>query len=388
MEAKIIERERWEVTLALAVVLAILIIGVACGDPSTETVADPMAKTVPTTTSMARATPIPTPTPKAAPTATSVPSQSVTPLDEGVESMLSGDTLARYRALPPAFQAALDTYAWFGVPPDLIPLAVRDKMDQWGDAAVPLADIIGEERAERFRDPRRHSSSVFSKRIQVRHADLLLSGYVYLLALEPSAERRLEVMRQLASVPLIPPDSLTRLALSPDDSVPSTDPASDSLIWLAPPPEDAVLTKTALARLELLGPRLRQVLFDAQKTANQGWMHTRQMANWLTYLEMFLLKVEPGLEVLLIDDYLSGDSLEVFEALSQEWREMAVAAFQGGIIVVYVSYIAAEHLVENPLEISDSIGYPLNKQAEEAVEWAAEVQKHAEVEGRKNAASP
>ena len=117
-------------------------------------------------------------------------------------------------------------------------------------------------------------------------------------------------------------------------------------------------------------------------------MHTREMANWLTYLEMFLLKVEPRLEVPSIDAYLSGDSLVAFEALSQEWREMAVAAFQGGIIVVYVSYIAAEHLVENPLEISDSIGYPLNKQAEEAVEWAAEVQKHAEVEGRKNAASP
>ena len=395
MEAKIIERERWEVTLALAVVLAILIIGVACGDPSTETVADPMAKTVPTTTSMARATPIPTPTPKTAPTATNVPSQSVTPSDEGIESMLSGDTLARYRALPPAFQAALDTYAWFGVPPDLIPFAARDKMDQWGDAAIPLAEIIGEERAERFRDPRRHSSSVFSKRIQVRRADLLLSGYVYLLALEPSAERRLEVMHQLASVPMDPTDSLTRLSHSPDDSDTFTDPASDSLIWLAPPPEDAVLTKTALARLELLGPRLGQALVDAQKTANEGWMHTRQMANWLTYLEMFLLKVEPGLEVPSIDAYLSGDSLEVFEALSQEWRELAVAYFEGGIIVFYVSYIAIEPLGTFDLGTFDSIGYPLNKQAEEAVEWArerskwaVEVQKHAEEERRKNAASP
>ena len=305
-----------------------------------------------------------------------------------LESLLSGDTLARYRALPPAFQAALDTYAWFGVPPDLIPLAVRDKMDQWGDAAIPLAEIIGEERAERFRDTRRHSSSVFSKRIQVRRADLLLSGYVYLLALEPSAERRLEVMHQLASVPMDPTDSLTRLSHSPDDSDTFTDPASDSLIWLAPPPEDAVLTKTALARLELLGPRLGQALVDAQKTANEGWMHTRQMANWLTYLEMFLLKVEPGLEVPSIDAYLSGDSLEVFEALSQEWRELAVAAFEGGIIVVYVSYIAIEPLGTFDLGTFDLIGYQLNKQAEGAVEWAVEVQKHAEEERRKNAASP
>ena len=382
------EMRNLKLVLIITGALSLLIVGVACGDRSAETVADSTTETSPTAGPITQTTPTPTPTAETAPTATNVPAQVVAPSDEGVESMLSGDTLARYRALPPAFQAALDTYAWFGVPPDLIPLAVRDKMDQWGDAAVPLAEIIGEERAERVRDPRRYSSSVFSKRIQVRRADLLLSGYVYLLALEPSAERRLELMRQLANVPMIPPDSLTRLSPSPDDSDTFTDPASDSLIWLAPPPEDAVLTKTALARLELLGPRLRQVLFDAQKTANEGWMHTRQMANWLTYLEMFLLKVEPGLEVPSIDAYLSGDSLVVFEALSQEWRELAVAAFEGGIIVVYVSYIAAEHSVENPLEISDSIGYPLNKQAEEAVEWAAEVQKHAEEERRKNAASP
>ena len=382
------EMRNLKLVLIITGALSLLIVGVACGDRSAETVADSTTETSPTAGPITQTTPTPTPTAETAPTATNVPAQVVAPLDEGVEGMLSGDTLARYRALPPAFQTALDTYAWFGVPPELIRLAARDKMDQWGDAAVPLAEIIGEERAERFRDPRRHSSSVFSKRIQVRRADLLLSGYVYLLALEPSAERRLELMRQLANVPMIPPDSLTRLSPSPDDSDTFTDPASDSLIWLAPPPEDAVLTKTALARLELLGPRLRQVLLDAQKTANEGWMHTRQMANWLTYLEMFLLKVEPGLEVPSIDAYLSGDSLVAFEALSPEWRGLAVAAFEGGIIVVYVSYIAAEHSVENPLEISDLIGYPLNKQAEEAVEWAAEVQKHAEVERRKNAASP
>ena len=239
---------------------------------------------------------------------------------------------------------------------------------------------------------------MFSKRIQVRHADLLLSGYVYLLALEPSTERRLELMRQLANVPMIPPDSLTRLALSPDDSVPSTDPASDSLTWLAPPPLDAILTKTAQRPRSrvlncILGPRLRQGLFDAKKTANEDRMHTREMANWLTYLEMFLLKVEPRLEAPLIDAYLSSDSLEVFEALSQEWRELAVAAFEGGIIVAYVSYIATEvsadvTLGTFDLGTFDLIGYQLNRQAEDAVEWAADVEKAAEEEHRKNAPSP
>ena len=312
---------------------------------------------------------------------------SAIPSDEGIESMLFGDTLARYLALPPAFQAALDTYAWFGVPPELIPLAVRDKMDQWGDAAIPLAGIIGEERAAWFRDTGPPKSSfTFSNHIQVRRADLLLSGYVYLLAMEPSAERRLEIMLELSNVPIYPaPESLAEW-----DSLTA---APDTLTWLAPPPDDAVLTKTALSRLELLGSRLRQSLLDAQNTANEGWMNSRDMANWLTYLEMFLLKVEPGLELPLIDDYLSGDSLVAFEALSQEWREMAVAAFQQGIIVAYVSNIAVEGSVEIPPETFgpgtfDSIGFPLNKQAEYAVEWAAEVEKTAEEERRKNVASP
>lgn len=331
-----------------------------------------------------------TPSEPGEPAPTNPGTASVIPSTEGIESMLSGDTLARYRALPPAFQTALDTYAWFGVPTEFIPLVARDKMDQWGDAAVPLAEIIGEERSESFRDTRRHSSSVFSKRIQVRRADLLLSGYVYLLAMEPSAERRLEVMRQLSNVPLGLTDWRTPES---DDSMPSTDTAPDSLTWLAPPPPDAVLTKTALARLDQLGPGLRQGLFDFEKMANEGWRNSRDMANWLTYLEMFLLKVEPGLEVPSIEAYLSDDSLETFEALSPEWRELAVASFQGGVIVAHVHNIAVEGSAEIPLGTFDleDLGLDSNQlkeRAESAVEWAAEVEKAAEEERRKNAASP
>ena len=151
------EMRNLKLVLIITGALSLLIVGVACGDRSAETVADSTTETSPTAGPITQTTPTPTPTAETAPTATNVPAQVVAPSDEGVESMLSGDTLARYRALPPAFQAALDTYAWFGVPPDLIPLAVRDKMDQWGDAAVPLAEIIGEERAERVS----RSSSLF-----------------------------------------------------------------------------------------------------------------------------------------------------------------------------------------------------------------------------------
>ena len=242
-------------TIGIPCALFILTAGLACGDSPTNPMPPPAAEATPIATSMPHPTTSPTATANPLPTVSVTPSQDVAPSTEGIEGLLSGDTLARYRALPPAFQAALDTYAWFGVPPDLIPPAARDKMDQWGDAAVPLAEIIGEERAEGFSDPRFHSSSVFSNYIQVRHADLLLSGYAYLLAMEPSAERRLEIMLELSNVPIPASDWLTPAS---DDSATSTDAASDSLTWLAPPPPDAVLTKTALARLQQLGPRLRR----------------------------------------------------------------------------------------------------------------------------------
>ena len=357
---------------SLAVPIACLLVVFACGDPPAKPVLQPAAEAAPTVTPASGPTPLPTPKATSTPTAVSIaPSADVSPSADGIEGLLSGDTLARYRALPPAFQAALDTYAWFGVPPDLIPLAARDKMDQWGDAAVPLAEILDEGRAERFLDPENHSSSVFSNHLEVRHAGLLLSGYVYLLAMEPSAERRLQVMRQLANVPMPPSDWLTPES---DGSVPSVDPASDSLIWLAPPPPDAVLTKTALARLEQLGPRLRQGLFDFERTANEGWRDSRDMAEWLTFLEMFLLKVEPGLELPLIEAYLSADSLVAFKALSQERRDLAVASFEGGVIVAYVHYIAVQGSVEIPLgtfglEGFGLLGHQLGESAEWAVDW-------------------
>ena len=309
---------------------------------------------------------MPPPTARPAPY-TSFPSkQDVTPSAEGIESLLSGDSLSRYRSLPPEFQKALDSYAWFGVPPDLIPLAARDKMDQWGEAAIPLAEIIGEERAEAFRDTGPPQSTYrLSNNVQVRHADLLLSGYVYLLALEPSDERRLELMREMAKVPSAP--------------------APDSLTWLDPPPDDAVLTKTALAQLERLGPRLRQGLFDAQLTVNDGRRNSRDMAQWLTRLEMFLLKVEPGVEVPSIEYHLRGGSLEAYEALSPKGRALAANTFQGGIIVTGVVSVAVlQGSAAIPVGTFDEetffwYGKSLEEQARYAIEWAKVRQRANEV---------
>ena len=125
------EMRNLKLVLIITGALSLLIVGVACGDRSAETVADSTTETSPTAGPITQTTPTPKPTAETAPTATNVPAQVVAPSVEGIEGMLSGDTLARYRALPPAFQTALDTYAWFGVPSDLIPLAARDKMDQW-----------------------------------------------------------------------------------------------------------------------------------------------------------------------------------------------------------------------------------------------------------------
>ena len=129
----------------------------------------------------------------------------------GLEALLSGETPARYQALPPAFQDALASYVWYGVPSALVPLAVRDKIEQWGDNAVPLDELISAKRAQRFRE--RDSPE--------EHADLLLSGYVYLLVSDNEPERRNELMRELARDPI--GEASAAMGDEPDSAIRLTD---------------------------------------------------------------------------------------------------------------------------------------------------------------------
>ena len=105
------------------------------------------------------ATLLPTPI---APTASPTPSVSKSPATGQVstipsreaahaklETILSGETLDRYRALPPAYQEALGLYTWHNLPPDLVHSAVTDKLDQWGDTIIPLPELHGRRSARR-----------------------------------------------------------------------------------------------------------------------------------------------------------------------------------------------------------------------------------------------
>ena len=102
-------------------------------------------------------------------------------------TILTGETLDRYRALPPAYQEALGLYTWHSLSPDIVRSAVKDKLDQWGDAVIPLPELLGEDRAGRFE---RLEGEIYN------HAYLLVSYYVLVLNTESSDKSRAEAMQQ------------------------------------------------------------------------------------------------------------------------------------------------------------------------------------------------
>ena len=276
----------------------------------------------------------------------------------GLEALLSGETLARYQALPPAFQDALASYVWYGVPSALVPLAVRDKIEQWGDNAVPLDELISAERAQRFRE--RDSPE--------EHADLLLSGYVYLLVSDNEPERRNELMRELARDPI--GEASAAMGDEPDSQ-------SGSLTWFAPPPYQNVLTQTALDRLDILGPEIKEGLFDAQNSANDGSMQSREMATWLTSVEIFLLRVEPEFDVPELSVQVTSDALDAFKGMSATGQSLANETYRNMLIVNAVRRIALLGPTRSdfvkPPNLSDA---ELAREAESIIEWASAVDAH------------
>ena len=283
---------------------------------------------------------------------------SVQASDADFEDLLSGQTLARYRALPPAFREALASYVWHGVPSGVVPLAVKDKMEQWGDAPLPLAEILGEERAERFRlkDPR-----------PVQHGHLLLSYYVYVLNTEPSAESRMELMREAAD--LFAPPQIVDEGREDEDGRMSPYGGPESLPEVPLPSLDSVLTNTALARIDRLGPSLREGLLDTGIISSSGETEVRNLALILTWYEMFAQKAEPGLDVPSIDAVLTGEALSTFRALSQERQGRAADMFRRRAISDYVVYVATTRRPVESATISVALAEVLSDYASHAVEF-------------------
>ena len=240
-----------------------------------------------------------------------------------LESILSGETLDRYRALPPAYQEALGLYTWHNLPPDLVHSAVKDKLDQWGDTIIPLPELLGEERAERFEGLEGEI---------VNHARLLAAFYVLVLNTESFDESPAEAMRQMVDYMAPRPPNIS--TTGPDETrFPAMAPAP-MVTWTS---LETVLTNTALARLDLLGPRIRERVLDS--ISSPGEDDIKNVATALTIYELFLLKAQPHLEMPSLEETLTGDDLATFRSFSAADRDRAELTFQWGLF--HLHYAAA-----------------------------------------------
>ena len=273
-----------------------------------------------------------------------------------MQTILSGETLDRYRALPTAYQEALGLYTWHNIPHDRVKSAVKDKLDQWGDWVFPLPEFVGKERAERF--------DGLEGEI-VNHAYLLVSYYVLVLNTEPPDLSRSVAMRQFMDY-VAPPD-----IEMPSPSEPDKDASGSSeapmVEW---PPLEKVLTNTALARVDLLGPRLRERVTDSISSSEEDGI--KNVATFLTLYELFLLKAQPGLEMSSLEDALTGEDLATFKNFSEADRDSADGFFQRGLFSLH--YVGAAGHPPNST-IPDPTPEFLADQAAFAMEWVTSASK-------------
>lgn len=247
----------------------------------------------------------------------------------GVEALLAGDTLARYRALPPAYRQALELYAEVGVSADLIPAVVKDKIDQWGDRAVPLAELVGEERARRIE--RRVEAYDFTT-----YPSLLAGYYVFLLNTEPDAQRRADAMGKLVDV-IVPPAPPDTVGLDVDEATDPNLPPPPMMDW---PDLRTFLAPTALSRLDGFPPRLRERLnepLDVDPTGQTIANSVEYVASLMLMYEVFSLNAQPPFDLPAMEDVLSVDDLLVFQSLPAVDREYAVQLFEVILIHSYLS---------------------------------------------------
>ena len=240
-----------------------------------------------------------------------------------METILTGETLDRYRALPPAYQEALGLYTWHNLPPDLVPSAVKDKIDQWGDWVFPLPEFLGKERAERFDELEGEI---------VDQAHLLVSYYVLVLNTKSFDESPAEAMRQMVDYMAPRPPNIS--TTGPDETRFSAMAPAPMVTWTS---LETVLTNTALARLDLLGPRIRERVLDS--ISSSGEDDIKNVATALTIYELFLLKAQPHLEMPSLEETLTGDDLATFRSFSAADRDRAEFTFQWGLF--HLHYAAA-----------------------------------------------
>ena len=246
----------------------------------------------------------------------------------GVEALLSGDTLARYRALPPAYQQALELYTHVGVSAELIPAVVQDKIDQWGDHTIPLSELVGDERVKRLERLRDIS-------IPTTYGSLLAGYYVFLLNTEPDGQRRADAIGKLMDV-IAPPAPPNTVGLDIDEATDTNPPPPPMMDW---PDLKTFLAPTALARLDGFPPRLRQRLNEplVDPTGQTIDTNIEYVVTLMPMYEVFLLNAQPPSDLPAMEDVLSVNDLLVFQSLPAADRERADYRFKEVLIQSYLS---------------------------------------------------
>ena len=333
------------ILVALGIVFGVVI---GCSSPKTDTSesAEPAAAAATaddTTTSQDTSTVYSAaPEPAAAKDTTTAqnPSADTEPAGK-VESLLTGETLARYRALPEEYRVALEAYSAFGVSDDLIPTVVAEKMAQWPDSPEPIQDLLDAERYAQFQELTAiHPNAKIGDKPRVhRHAFFFLGYYPYVLLNEDTVEGRKQAFANLLDA------MADRFELGKKPNV-------------AKPRLDRLIVPSALATLDTLGPRLR----DAIAVPRPGWeIEIDALAADIVTTEVMLLKAEPGLEVPTLMESLPAEDQEVFKGLSADMREAAEGRY-------------ARHVVFRMIGLATSADHPTTSLPDEDV--LSEVAQH------------
>ena len=117
--------------------------------------------------------------------------------DANLESILSGETLTRYRALPEEYRVALEAYRTFGVSDEIIPTVVAEKMAQWPDDPRAVSDLLDADRYAKFQELTAIHPQLGDTVRTNRYAILFLGYYPYVVQNEDAAEERSQAMATL-----------------------------------------------------------------------------------------------------------------------------------------------------------------------------------------------
>ena len=241
-----------------------------------------------------------------------------------VEALLSGETLARYRALPEEYRVALDAYTLFGVSDELLPTVVAEKMALWPDSPEPIQDLLDADRYAMFEElTATHPNPSIGDTARLhRHAFFFLGYYPYVLQTEDTADGRKQAFADLMDA------NTHKFELGKKPSVPE-------------PLLDGLIVPSALTALDALGPQLRDAIAVPQPNFS---IQIDALAVDIVTTELMLLKSEPGLEVPTITDYLSADAQGQFNDLPADMRDDAERRYARGVLFRMIGLAtSAEH---------------------------------------------